>query len=138
MTNKIQCKDEDAYLHVAKKEAFAGNVFSSVWQSNESSAGDRYVVSAWFDIGNFDGYRANRAAVKGFVPILIHERDTWYATSGANAWVVNALVGQEDPFRQYYRLTPKDMLRLRDYGFAGVALGAGIEKDAETKTGEKK
>ena len=123
--NKIQCKDEDAYLHVAKKEAFVGNVFSSVWQSNESSAGDRYVVSAWFDIGNF-------------VPILIHERDTWYATSGANAWVVNALVGQEDPFRQYYRLTPKDMLRLRDYGFAGVTLGAGIEKDTETKTGEEK
>lgn len=126
MTNKIQCKDEDAYLHVAKKEAFAGNVFSSVWRSNESSAGDRYVVSAWFDdIGKF-------------VPILIHERDAWYATSGDDAWMVNALRGQDCVYRKYNPLTPKDMLRLRDYGFAGVALGAGIEKDAETKTGEKK
>ncbi len=122
---KIQCNDEDAYIHVAKREPFAGNVFTSVWQSNESSAGDRYVISAWIRGDYFNQ-----------IPILIHEKDTWYATTGANAWMVNALIGQEDYFRQYYPLSPKNMLRLRDYGFAGVVLGAGIEKDTETKTGE--
>lgn len=131
MSNKaIRCSDEEAYIHVAERMAFYGDVFSSKWRTNNRAAGERYVVSGWV----FGGYSDTGQKVSNksqFIPLLVWEWDNWYATSGSNSWMCNALnAGIHARGHSIRSLTPKDMLVMMHYGIGGVALameGTGIE-----------